>query len=355
MSNHSRRAFLAGCAIMPAAALPAIALASSALAPEMPEAAAIAKSAAAAPAEPDPILAAIAESRRVWAQYMKANRKFDNAKCEVRRTDPKPSSVIDITWGKYGLQGYSELADARALFLALPGADPETIEREYQNKRAEIRAGRRAEREWYKRNGLTELKAESDRLDRADRKALWALTRIKPTTPAGAGALVAYVHEDMKDGNNEWQLAAIGHAAKALKEMKPPAGISTIAAPALALSGAGPNPICAAIERHRAAGKAFTAMVDEQGEMETAAVPEDGPRWRDFERRYGAIVDQLNEQGRQLFEAPMSIAGLVALFEYMEEQRQAGNGSWDDAWSLPPKDKVLSALVGTVRRVGAVS
>jgi hypothetical protein len=136
------------------------------------------------------------------------------------------------------------------------------------------------------------------------------------------------------------------------------AGIATapaLAAPALALSSAGPDPIFAAIERHRAAAEAHTATVDERAELEIARVPKDDPRWRDFERRSEVIYDQLNEAGRQLFEAPMSIAGLVALFEYMEEQRRAGNGDWDDAWSLPTQDEMLFALVGTVRRLGAAS
>jgi hypothetical protein len=136
-----------------------------------------------------------------------------------------------------------------------------------------------------------------------------------------------------------------------------------LAAPALALSALGPDPIFAAIKRHRAAAEAHTASVDEQAELETAAwaeqaetvglasfkpLPKDGPRWLDFERRSKVIYDQLKEERRHLFEAPMSIAGLVALIEYMEEQRLAGNGDWDDAWSLPAEDEMLSALVGTM-------
>jgi hypothetical protein len=78
-------------------------------------------------------------------------------------------------------------------------------------------------------------------------------------------------------------------------------------------------------------------MIDEQAELELADdVSEDDSRWLDFECRFKVIRDQLEEARRQLFEAPTSIAGLVALVKYMEEQREAGNGSWHDAWSLPP-------------------
>ena len=129
--------------------------------------------------------------------------------------------------------------------------------------------------------------------------------------------------------------------------------VAALAGPALALTSAGPDPIFAAIKRHRAAAEAFSASVDEQAELETAR--EDDPRWRDFERRSEVISDQLKEERWQLFEAPMSIAGLVALIEYMEEERLAGNGDWDDAWSLPHEEEMLTYLVGTVRRLGAVA
>jgi hypothetical protein len=133
------------------------------------------------------------------------------------------------------------------------------------------------------------------------------------------------------------------------------AAAPALAAPALALTSAGPDPIFAAIERHRAAAEAFTAMCDQQAELDVADVPKDDPRWRDFERGAEVTCGELREANRQLFDAPTSLAGLVALFEYMEEERRAGNGSWGDAWSLPTERKMLTALVGTVRRLGAVS
>jgi hypothetical protein len=42
------------------------------------------------------------------------------------------------------------------------------------------------------------------------------------------------------------------------------AAAPALAAPTLALTSGGPDPIFAAIKRHRAAAEAFTAMVDEQ-------------------------------------------------------------------------------------------
>ena len=145
------------------------------------------------------------------------------------------------------------------------------------------------------------------------------------------------------------------------------AGIASapaLAAPALALPIA--DPIFAAIERHRAAAEAHTSMIDEQAELELSiphnrrrthhhevedAAPGDDPRWIDHLRRANATSDQLEEARQQLFDAPMSLAGLAALIDYMDEVREQGNGDWDDAWSLPTTDEMLSELIHTVRRV----
>ena len=67
---------------------------------------------------------------------------------------------------------------------------------------------------------LEALVRERDRLDRAEGKALNALCRISPATPAGASVLIAYVCEDMKDGAAEWQRKALANASKALAKMK---------------------------------------------------------------------------------------------------------------------------------------
>jgi hypothetical protein len=51
-------------------------------------------------------------------------------------------------------------------------------------------------------------------------------------------------------------------------------------------------------------------------------------------------------------EAPTSIAGLVALFKYLDEWLATQcNGTWDDAWGLPDPDDVLQAISGVVRRL----
>jgi hypothetical protein len=68
---------------------------------------------------------------------------------------------------------------------------------------------------------LTALKAECERLENAAEKALEALSRIKPTTPAGAAALITYIREDVGQvPGADWHLDALANVARALAAMK---------------------------------------------------------------------------------------------------------------------------------------
>jgi len=211
MPNLSRRHLVTSAAALPAlavaAAIPVVATVSSV---PMPPAAIAAISIA-----PDPIFAAIAENRRLYAAWGRANKLLDAAEGEIKERCP----CTLVAWRHYSHIGHSEIEDARDEFLALPDANPEIVEREYREVKAAERTARRAERQWYKRNGLADLKANHERTMEAENKARWALTRIKPTTAAGAGALVAHVLDDMKIGEHPWQLSALANAAAALKSM----------------------------------------------------------------------------------------------------------------------------------------
>jgi hypothetical protein len=97
----------------------------------------------------------------------------------------------------------------------------------------------------------TDLEAERCRICDAGEQAGWALTKIRPTTAGGAGALITYVRGDLNHG--EWQSSACSNALEALAGMGNvalPVG-PAVAAPARALSG--PDPIFALIEQHREA------------------------------------------------------------------------------------------------------
>jgi hypothetical protein len=70
------------------------------------------------------------------------------------------------------------------------------------------------------KRSLAVAKAECDRLDEAELRAISALGSIKPATPAGAAALVAYVCKNMKEVSGaDWHLSALANVARALATM----------------------------------------------------------------------------------------------------------------------------------------
>jgi hypothetical protein len=48
------------------------------------------------------------------------------------------------------------------------------------------------------------------------------MARAKPTTPAGAAALIAYTRRDIIEGEVDWQMVALKKVAAALVQMTPP-------------------------------------------------------------------------------------------------------------------------------------
>jgi hypothetical protein len=164
--------------------------------------------------EPDPIFAAIEEHRRLWDEEYNVSTMLDEAEREKGRA-PIPL----IAWRTYSHIGGSEIERARKEFLRHRVAKPRKIEQEYREAKARERAVWRAHRQWYKKNGLAALKTQCDQVRKAEQKALMALTTIRPTTTAGAGALVMYVRDDMKDGDHPWQERALANAARALLGM----------------------------------------------------------------------------------------------------------------------------------------
>lgn len=111
-----------------------------------------------ASAPPDPILAAIADHRRLWLEYCAAVNDVEQA------------------------------------------ARVSTQTRLFEQQ-------------------LETMIAERDRLEKAENRALAAVSKIRSTTAPGAGALIAYIREDMKDGDASWHQSALGNVARALATM----------------------------------------------------------------------------------------------------------------------------------------
>ena len=145
--------------------------------------------------------------------------KLDDAEIAAgRQTRHTPRFLI--LWRNYHIGG-SEIDAARERFLEEPGADPKTIEAEYQAAQAREIAGERAGAEWDKRTGITALRREEDLARRARRRAALRVARTKPTTPAGVAALITYILKDIgPDGEFQGWGPGLKTAAAACLELK---------------------------------------------------------------------------------------------------------------------------------------
>jgi hypothetical protein len=81
---------------------------------------------------------------------------------------------------------------------------------------AEFEAGRtHGKRPWE----LIALRGQEERALAAVRKAAMRMARTKPTTLAGAAALISYTRRDIMEGEVDWQMVALKTAASALTRM----------------------------------------------------------------------------------------------------------------------------------------
>jgi hypothetical protein len=112
--------------------------------------------------------------------------------------------------------------------------------------------------------------------------------------------------------------------------------------------------LIAAIERHRSACEVFKAIMNEESLLREAigSDGDDDPRWQELRRRYELISDEMDEAGLRMCEAPASLAGFVALFDYFDEWlKTMCNGTWGDAWGLPETDEIVDAVGFALRRL----
>ena len=96
---------------------------------------------------------------------------------------------------------------------------PEEIEQEYRDAKARYQAAQQAAHEWDERAGIAHLRKRNDDAREAFFEASYELAETKPTTTAGAAALVAYICAEMEKGETDWHARALKTAAEALAEM----------------------------------------------------------------------------------------------------------------------------------------
>jgi hypothetical protein len=169
----------------------------------------------------DPIFGLIDAQKALQKKWHRLGSKLGNAQHQASETHGiRPSPLI--AWRDYSAIGGSEIDDRREEFLSQPGADREQVEKEYQHAKERLAAAERAGVEWDHRAGLASLREQVESADSAERKAAMRLARTKPTTPAGAGALIAYVlqRERMYGGFEGWEIRALKTVAGVLAKME---------------------------------------------------------------------------------------------------------------------------------------
>jgi hypothetical protein len=164
---------------------------------------------------PDPIFAAIAAHKALVKKTNRLYDKLDLAEHNAKETHGRrPWSLI--AWRNYSAIGGAEIDDRRELFLR-HGADPTQIEQEYQDAKRRESEAVRAGREWDKKAGIASLRQEYERSHRAVRAAARLMAKTKPTTAAGAAAMVDYARRDIEDGvGPEWPMIALKTVAASL-------------------------------------------------------------------------------------------------------------------------------------------
>ena len=167
----------------------------------------------------DPAFALIDAHKARTKEWSCLYGKLSAAEFKAEKTHgARPLSLI--VWRNYEAIGGHELDDRREEFLRQPGADRKQVEKEFRDAKAREAAAKQAGVEWDHRAGIAPLREQEERALAALKRAGMRMARTKPTTPAGAGALIAYTRRDIIEGEVDWQMVALKTVAAALVRME---------------------------------------------------------------------------------------------------------------------------------------
>jgi hypothetical protein len=171
-------------------------------------------------AELDPVFALIDAHKARTKEWLRLYSKLDKAQLQAGENGRRPWKLI--AWRNYSEIGGQEIDDRRKEFLNQPGADRKQVEKEFRDAKAREAAAARAGVEWDHRVGITLLRKQYERANAAERRAAMRMARTKPTTLAGAAALVAYTRRDLMDAPDPvWPMVALKTVASALTRIEP--------------------------------------------------------------------------------------------------------------------------------------
>jgi hypothetical protein len=155
------------------------------------------------------------------------NMSASKSKPKTRKATAKPvdpifaaiaehKAISQELWGRL----YYALNEAEDEACKTHGRRTSYIWRRNCDVHFELASAERAGNEWDQRTGIAPLRAQYERGKLAEDRAKRHLARTNPTTPAGAGALVAYILRDLEDVELEgWHSAALKTAAASLARM----------------------------------------------------------------------------------------------------------------------------------------
>lgn len=166
----------------------------------------------------DPIFAMIAAHKKLTADWQGPHDQLQEAEFDAAKEHRNRPSAL-IHWRGYTI-GDSEIDTRRAQLLEDGEVDPATIEQEYLDANARYKAQIAAGLAWDKRVGLATLRKDVDRRVAAERRSAKRLARTKPSTPAGAAALIQYIlDDDLTSDDDYWHMTALRSAVAALNDM----------------------------------------------------------------------------------------------------------------------------------------
>ncbi len=163
----------------------------------------------------DPILAMIDTHKKLRAEWLALNNRWDEAEVAVFNEHGRRPMEL-IRWRNYTI-GDGEIEMRRQTLLDAGEIDPATVEEEYLDAKARYEAKVAARQAWDDRTGLATLYADSQRCSATEHEYAWRLARTAPATPAGAAALIQYIlDDDLVDDESYWHMTALRSAVASL-------------------------------------------------------------------------------------------------------------------------------------------
>jgi len=184
--------------------------------------------------QPDPALTLIDQLTAAYKSASDIYCALDEAELDAKgRFGPTPA--CGISWRDYSLIAGDELDAARDDFLAR-GLDPVTVAAEYIDAKERERVAQQAHQDWYQKSGLADLETSNRRAWAEAHRLEDELEAMKPTTMAGAVALLAFVAKELTDFvSTREHVAILKNAIEFLRpraENAVPARIAPVSMPA---------------------------------------------------------------------------------------------------------------------------